>query len=64
MQDLRIDLLQEGWNNGGPLARLHIRPLTRAMTRRIEEEIGASKDSSLIEDTLLEFSLSFLNLGI
>jgi len=29
--------------DGGPSGRTHIRPLTRAMTRRMEEEEGVQK---------------------
>jgi len=41
--DLRTDPLQEGWSDEGSSGRTHIGLLTRAMTKRLEEEEGAQK---------------------
>jgi len=46
--------------DGGPFGRLNIRPLTRDITRRIEEKERRQKSSSFINGTLLESSLAFI----
>lgn len=38
--NLRTDPLQEGGSNRGSSKKLHIRPLTRSVIRRMEEEDG------------------------
>ena len=51
VQDLRTDLFQEGGTDGGP-SKINIGPLTRAMSKRIQEEEG-------VLTTLLLWSINY-----